>query len=89
MGCRSFGRLGIVYNNNISVSRREMDIFECRFKKEIDGKFFLFIFDDVCMKYWLRLKNLFVGGVRGSYVLVIIRFVKVVDLVKIEIVEVY
>ncbi|KAM4097538.1 hypothetical protein ACJW30_07G008200 [Castanea mollissima] len=63
----------------------EMDMLVKKLKKEIDGKRYLLVLDDVwndnCQK-WLNLKNLLMSGAKGSRILVTTREEKVAKIVQ-------
>jgi hypothetical protein len=61
----------------------EIDPLQSLFRKTIGGKRYLLVLDDVWnenSKKWFDLKNLLVGGLRGSKVLVTTRSEKVADI---------
>ncbi|XP_021727917.1 putative disease resistance protein RGA3 [Chenopodium quinoa] len=89
LGCQNDDRSAIPPND--SNSNNEKDISKRRLQKEIEGKLYLLILDDVevSIKKWDDLKKLLAGGARGSHILATTRFKEIAKLSKSEGVEYY
>ncbi|KAL9246028.1 hypothetical protein vseg_019612 [Gypsophila vaccaria] len=82
LGCRS---TSISTNSQIDgACRNENDKYERRLRKEIGGKLYLIILDDVCLKEWKCLRDLLKGGAKGSRILMTTRSDEVANLVNRE-----
>ncbi|XP_030475865.2 disease resistance protein RGA2-like [Syzygium oleosum] len=60
-----------------------MELLQSKLRAEIDGKKYLLVLDDVWnveQETWLRLKNLLVGGARGSKILITTRLHSVANI---------
>ncbi|XP_074276952.1 putative disease resistance protein RGA1 [Silene latifolia] len=88
LGCQGSNVSAISPTSN--TGQNEIDIYERRLRKEIKGKHYLLILDDLRLQIWQRLRHLLAEGGKGCQILVTARLpiTEVADLVNDETLEV-
>ncbi|XP_065867666.1 putative disease resistance protein RGA1 [Euphorbia lathyris] len=74
-------------NGELSNLDLDMDLLQTRLREHLNDKMFLVVLDDMWnenVERWVRLKNLLVGGAKGSKILVTTRSRKVASIMGVE-----